>query len=685
MARKQKKRSPKKAKPAESTGPVLGGARRYQFERLSKFRARGREADALAVLARLWPDRSAARLDWLLLHWPEQAAVALDAWWDADLDGAMEVLDEALLAMGTAGLAAVADGVPAPWFAEAETLLAASTALAAGDDAGAKAGIKALGRRSPIGQSQRFLRGLMAWYAKDEGRAKLVWAGLPAEGRLARAAAQVQARPDTTTLLGAVVEAVQGRLPETAMKAAAAAFEQVDASTQRLLARSMPGTLMGIGVGAEAAYRRVRVGLPGVEAIIDKTQLQALGTVNHRMDAVQSWTRVSKLEALSPLARAAVWVRMARLLREAVEDLHADGPPAWEEDRKVWEQMCEELPRVADRHIASAIEVDPHCINAWQLQLESAEGLEKGARARLLESYAAQFPDSPDALVRAAEACVLREVWDKGLRHARRAMTLLPLDRTPRDLVAQLLAGKARKRFAAQLNDEAQALYTEAVAMTHLTPRVLFALQAEFVGFLSVTEQAEAAQTLREKVLGLQPQPWRFAAAQWAGTCRLRREWVAIEAMPASTPDADELELVALLDHRGTLDDEHAALGDAMYADICRRPMAQISDVLTVRRLMRLVDDEAEYPLLVQAQRLDPDDWLWLYRRYSRALELAHPAEAFEQADTEVAELLARLRSLDDDAHEMPLDRVEGTLVVMLEKIATYRVEGPQTNQDLGE
>jgi tetratricopeptide (TPR) repeat protein len=112
-----------------------------------------------------------------------------------------------------------------------------------------------------------------------------------------------------------------------------------------------------------------------------------------------------------------------------------------------------------------SIELDPGNLAA-NLQLCAVYGALKrnSERNRLLDEMTARFPDDKQVLVRAAEGCIERKAFGKGLGYLDRARQLDQLDPQIPDLTARALWAQARQQFEQQRPEKARQVFAQADA-----------------------------------------------------------------------------------------------------------------------------------------------------------------------------------------------------------------------------
>lgn len=698
MARSKRKKSKPASKPAKASTQAPtndAGAQDYWLEKATRFVDKGRLDDAIAVLDRFWPrpaDRlHPDRLRWLLTHAPAAALDEIRALPpDVRADAAtLTALADALLLLGDDADALLAlEGLPADWVERARHLRAASAHLAAGDDAAATAALRAVGRAPAFAGPQRFLRGLGAWYARADDQAALLWAPLRDAQPFGPVVARLLEGPppsgtDDLTALHGVVAALRACKPNKALSAAAAAFDALAPTTKLLLARDLPGALAALGVPPLAAVERVRRALPGQDERIDPLALTALAAEidQDAPMAVEHWRHLAR--RLPPSDRAAALHRSGGLLARGATACEADATKYWWE-RAEHRATAAALRRQALADLRAAAEADPDEPAWWPALIDAASRTGRSERTQALETYVARFPDAPDALLRAAEACADRGSWDKGLRYARRAAELHPLDRRINELQVQLLTGKARKKAKAGDRATAAALYAEARAVPHLTPDAALELAAEVAAFELYDHQPAAADALRDAILATDPRPWLWVAQLDLAFLRLAKKGPRHVRLPpgaerhfqATVPPPSVADLEALLElwqaHSGDASMAYAL--DLVINRAVTLGVPPLSSLRLVQRALDAVSDpQARLQLALQGQALDPADLEFTIARYEAALELRLPPDAFKTALDELRRHRVEHSEVHRDAPWMAaVCPVEDALDELLEDIGTH-------------
>ncbi|MCB9539250.1 MAG: hypothetical protein H6704_23800 [Myxococcales bacterium] len=656
--RKSKPKSKAAAAPAKATSGDAG-ARDYWLEKATRFVGKGRLDDAVAVLDRFWPrpaDRlHPDRLRWLVTHAPAAAVDEVRTLPpDVRADAAtLTALADALLMLGgdDADALLALEGLPADWVERAQHLRAASADLAAGDDAAATAALLAVGDAPAFEGPRRFLRGLAAWYDRDDDQAALRWAPLretptfgPVVARLLEGVPPSGA--DDLTALHDTLTALRAGEPDQALSAAAAAFDALSPSAQLMLARDLPGAIAALGVPPRAAVERVRRALPGQDDRVDPLILAAHAAEldEETPQAVHHWRALA--ERLPPADRAAVLHHCGVVLALGADVFEAKAERSWWQ-RHHHRAAAEEYRVAAFANLRAATEADPDELAWWPALINAASRAGRKERTQVLEAYVARFPDAPDALRRAAEACGDRKSWDKGLRYVRRAAELQPHDRELDALQARLLAGKARKKAKAGKDDAARALFAEARATPHLPSDVALDLAAQEAVFELRAGRVEAAEAVRDAALAVDPRPWLWLA--YADLAYLQASGKTLRRLffdprfpyfleaTTTPPTTEDFEAVLLLWQARRAKESR----DMVLRRVLDHAAVTATPTLSSARFVRLALEAVGSPepclaLALQGLALDPTDVEFVIARYDMALVLKLPADAFATADDDL-------------------------------------------------
>jgi tetratricopeptide (TPR) repeat protein len=474
------------------------------LERARQLHGQGHDRDARQVL------ENAARLDGNPAFL-EQVALELAAVGDAP--GALRLLErvpgsqvmpqvlghaaDGALRQGKAGR----DFLPAPLRPQFDLIVQAFAQVEAGQDEAARATLQGIGLQSPFLEWKVLLRGLMAYYQKDDARALENWQRLNAQRLPARVAAPLRflldrpfrtaQPPETQTTLQAQADRLQGSGLVPALRAI-----QRDLANERHLPQAFRHAEQLLpALRAEAPHLAPRLASCFYWAIVshgqpedlkryqrvfgslpddpDLARLEALALEHRHMmpDAHKAWQRFEKTVAARPSAwppgqaervRALVWLRMAEnadnvpdmadlpdlppLLRD-----HPDRPrPLKPGAEECYKRSLELAPDQLETHY----ELFQHYRHA-----NKAGKAEQGAR-KLLK----QFPEHAPTLEALGDLLMAKAGYAEALGLFERALKTNPLERRLRGKVGTAYSYKARQDAEAGHFETSRAGYQAALA-----------------------------------------------------------------------------------------------------------------------------------------------------------------------------------------------------------------------------
>jgi tetratricopeptide (TPR) repeat protein len=504
--------------------------------RARQLRAQGQTRDALTVL------EAALRVDEATPSWREQVAGEM-----ARAGGAVRALAviEGLPEGPAAGRirafaadAAVQDpsagrpALSAAHQAELGAVLQASGQIESGDDEAARTILQAIGLRSPFLEWKLLIRGLQAYYQKDDARAVENWQRLDPERLPARLAApfrypidpafRASQPPETQAALQRQLDAAQSwALPGQlrGLRAALAnrnslaqAFRQAESLLPNLrqqapelvprLAACLYWAALDTGPDDVLRYRRV-FGSPPDDPDFHRLQALAYEKAEDWPEAHRFWQLYEKDIAAHPgvwpdgqadRARALVLLRMGHNAVEVAEQREAPprgffpfGEPPRPRNLKPSAEQC------LQRSIALA----PDLLEPYQelLHFHFVEGhdakAEKTAR-QLLE----RFPEHAPTLETLAELRRRRGDAAEALQLMQRALHANPLDRETRRKVAHAHLEQARALVEAKRYDEARQQAQAAETLFGSAPFRVLLVRAACE--LKAGEAARAEELLQE-------------------------------------------------------------------------------------------------------------------------------------------------------------------------------------------
>ncbi len=498
--------------------------------------AQGKTHDALTVL------EAALRIDETTPAWLEQVATEM-----ARAGGAVRALallehlpdsPAAARIRAFAADAAVQDpstgraALAAAHQTELDAVLQASRQIEAGDDEGARVTLQAIGLRSPFLEWKLLLRGLQAYYQKDDTRAVENWQRLDPERLPARLAAPFRCGMDPTfraaqpaptqAALQRQVDAIQGwTLPGQlrALRAALAhrtslaqAFRQAEALLPNLrreapdlvprLAACLYWAVLDSGPDDVLRYRRVFGNSPE-DPDFHRLQALAYEKAEDWQEAHRFWQLYEKDIAAHPevwpngqadRARALVLLRMGHNAVQVAEERNAPprgffpfGEPPRPRNLKPSAEQC----------LQRCIALAPDLLEPYRelLAFHLAEGhhakAEKAAR-QLLE----RFPEHAPTLETLAELRRRHRDHAEALELMQRALHANPLDRETRRKVAHAHLEEARALIEAKRYDEARQQAQAAETLFGTAPFGVQVVRAACE--LKAGESARAEELLQE-------------------------------------------------------------------------------------------------------------------------------------------------------------------------------------------
>ncbi len=689
--RKSLERQAGKAPGSKAAGPADPGGgsrarrrRNHELKRLDSAAAAGDDAQVEQLLDRLWPRTgrvSGPRLRWLGANRPAWLVAEVEA-----LDAAGrehpavgEALGAAVLGLDAASGERLGR-IESRTASEALAVRTAAEHIAAGrDEAGLRA-LRPIGLHSPLRSARLALRGLSAWYRRRDAEAARAFAPLAGDrvfGPLAEAVL-FAIDPDPAAELGPAAvrclralgagraldasayaavgrELAAGR-PNRALRVANRVAGDGSAGLRRALRRDLAGALGALGVEPYQISERIERSLGGGADDPGLLGLAALvyELAGKRGAALDLWLDYSHELAdlpaeISPgrAALAALHARIGERLAMMAEE--TSGSPF--SMLFGGDDIASQQRREAREHLEQALELDPEDTHTWRTLLDLLEHHgNKAERARVLERFAARFPDHPEALLAAAAGAEQRGALDKALRHIKRAAEVEPLNRRTRARQARLLCAKARKQMRAGRMERARKCYRQAAGVPGCPTNARLEAQAEAAAFESLSRRDEQAAALRDEALQGDPRPWLWAGHFLAARRRLRgkrrgRLPGQLDPLAPEPPPPQPEELLGLLELRAGFDDT-AAAGPPGLEALVERSLAAGAERLQEpaqldRALALCPDGEPALALAEHAQRLHPGRPAFVAARYRRALDCGRPAAYFTRALEELQQARA--------------------------------------------
>jgi len=699
--------------------PALPG--HSELQRACERRERTRVEQLLSAPATDAQSRRRRLLE-LLRWWPELATERLAAGAYRELDEADTVAIALHVALGGEEQAWQALQVAGwPLLADAAVLRAAAAATSAGEHDSARELLRGVGLRSPLRQGRLFVRGLVALHQGDAasaGRALRALVGSEVLGTAARTLllaapggdeGRASDTPDVPSgpaaeawmqRLGGERAALRLRLTEVAarlragqgaraLRAAARIDPKRSPEASLALRRGLLGYLLRRGTAPAVAAERVARAMPDVRTDSAGRHLQALAAdfADAPEVAEAAWRRWQRDLQRGRVGVAARARATAALLKRRADiclgmadepELDCDCPDCRRHRERAGASDEGVLRQRALTYLEQACALAPEHVDLWLHRLALLTAID-GERAgqQFLEKVTARFPEHPQVAYAAALACLGRKAFDKGMRHARRAIALEPLGSEARDVLVRLHIGKARRRARAAKLDAARELLRRAGEVSG-------------VGRLTRIELAGDADALHRLTAPDQEPPTTVAAARdatpyllvtWSVEAEhiyrglLARADVAVPpprraALPTVRPAPGELR---------TLLDGYDSAGDWAtrdnYAGVTAQAAARggtelrrLEDFVLCADLLELHE---ALPVAETAARLFPDEVGFIWWRYAAALAAAQPPSYFADALAEVGRA-QRLLERDD-----PPDDGGFGLGFTAAEVAAMRVMGP--------
>lgn len=391
------------------------------------------------------------------------------------------------------------------WRVAAE-LAAVRTACAATGDGRwdeAQAALRGVPAQSIFRHWRMFLRGVRCVFHDQPDTARQCFAGLPANGALARAARSLAPKSTPAGPAAPTTAQVALQLAMTGQPAAwAAAIASASAAWK---SGKRCQAFMDLLVGMKGAFPATQPGLPAVmtDAMLPFRERMSDDDHHDADQLMRKWDPWEKrIQRSSPDAALAV-VRPA-CLAEADAVSQADIQTSWRDvielwqrctgpdlqrDSMLWQWLGENLAIIAAENagfggfgrpkpdfnraraaLDKAVACDPGNEAAWLslLCLLDRQNDHKASN-KLLDDLAKRFPNHKTILVRTGTQAVGRKAFDKGLAALRKALALDPLDRETRQQIAIALVLRIREyrrkeRNQAPLWEELEPLLDDRVA-----------------------------------------------------------------------------------------------------------------------------------------------------------------------------------------------------------------------------
>ena len=692
-ARKNKAR---KAKPQGPGGEAKQG--RKSLRRIRRALEQERFASAPALLdAHFGEGPGAARIAFLLAAWPARAELE----WprsEAALDAAIaKNLVPRILTLSGEAIRVIEHRAPA-WAGDLMRLRGASTAVGEGRDDEARDELRQIGLRSPFRIVKLFLRGLSAYYQRQDEEAKRALSAVRTCPPYAQVAAALweEAAPPTlpnsrrsairrslnvafdadSALLTQAAGAVRRRRPGQLLRIFASARRSMSMELREALMRDLPGALLSLGVEPLEALGRVERAMPEYARSPDWTAVAAI--IAERDDAplpaVELWTGYRRLvlagkttvpAALRRTAAAALHARVGTLCREllaSIRDLGYLSQFAAGTELAGVAHSPGDLLNYAREQLEQAVAEDPAHEPYWAELIRINEARKDGgAIARAVEAMVKALPDHPRVIERGARAALSRRAFDKALRHVTRATELEPLNRSLRDLRGEILFAKAVKKAHAGDQDLARRLCHEMCSTKHRTLRSQFEQHALAAALLEQLGDPDDAAEHRATALALEDYPWLWLGLLLMGQGRVERGGrkrlapTITPSHPTAGPSAAELRALLGRVEASTLhqDGLSPALAD-LLAHATRLGGMMLTDAgdlaLGLSALPAPID---RVELAKHAARLHPNRGLFAMVRGQDALSLGAGATQLQEILEDVERILRAEPSLEHEDEDL--------------------------------
>lgn len=392
--------------------------------------------------------------------------------------------------------------LPPEWRADHERVVRAFRQAEAGEDDKARQTLQEIGLRSPYLEWKLLLRGLLAYYAREDDRARENWQRLDPKQLPARLAAPFRAivdtefrklqAPTTAQVLQNQLERLQSsetrkRIQELRKglantRSLEAAFRAVEALLPFLreqgphliprLAAHFYSSILRYGPDELPRYRRV-FGVPADDREFHRLIARAMESNSDFAEANKHWAAYAKevssrgdlaSPAQQALAQALIWQRMGN---------NAASIPTPEQMKKL-PPMFRNLARFPRK-------IKPTAEECYQQSLKLAPELRKtyeclmrylhktGEMDKVLqagEQLLTRFPDHLQTLEDLSDIYLSRKRYDQAKQMVERALKLQPLDRQLQEQLGTIHALLAREHVENGRFEEARTCYQESLRLS---------------------------------------------------------------------------------------------------------------------------------------------------------------------------------------------------------------------------
>jgi tetratricopeptide (TPR) repeat protein len=544
---------------SEPTPAHLELVKRAYLGRARQLRTQGHSRDAATVL------RAALLVDRTTPAWLEQVAaelvqtgevkeaLALTAQAPEAVAGLLGHAVDAALQKEAAGRAEL----PESLHADFDRVVQAYKQAEAGDDDGARAALQTIGLRSPFLEWKVLLRGLQAYYAKDDARAMENWQRLAPDRLPARLAApfryhidlefRAAQSPETQTALQRQFGRVEGAatlVPQLRQLRAAlakpdslaAAYRQAEALLP-ILQREAPELVDrlascfywgALDTGPDDVLRYKRVfGRPAADPSFFRLEALANDRAGNPEEAHMNWKKYEKEIADDPKAwpagqadrvRALIWLRMGR---------NAAGIPSPEEMARLPAFLRDhpDRPRPlkpsAEECFRRSLELAPDLLEAHEALLQMHRRAGQNAKAeKTARALLKQFPDHLPTLEALSDLLMEKEEYAEALELLQRAWKANPLNRELRSRVAHVHMLTARGHALADRFDDARSEYQAALNLEE--PGEVYSVLCRWAACEFRAGQTERAEDLLQQARDKAPAPLALSYYMLVETIRLK-------------------------------------------------------------------------------------------------------------------------------------------------------------------
>jgi tetratricopeptide (TPR) repeat protein len=393
--------------------------------------------------------------------------------------------------------------VPPEWQDDFDRVLSAFAQVEAAQDDRARDTLQAIGLRSPFLEWKLFLRGLIAYYQGDDGRALENWQRLAPARLPARLAApyrltidpafqqaqgpkeQAALRKIADELLGqglvVQMRSIQKNLSnEKHEDAVSRALRQAEALLpvlRQLYPRALPRlaacfywALVTDGEPRDVPLYERLFGAPRDDPRFDRLRAMVLEQYGAMRDAHKAWQNFEKTVAENPAnwpgpqanhARALIWLRMANNAMN-IEGIGDEDLPAGMREHH---NRSGELHPSASECLERSMKLAPDLLEAHRVLFHYHIACKRLAQAqKAAEQLLERFPNDLATLVELGALLKEKEKHIEAVAVFERALRINPLDRRLRTTLGNAYVFAARSHAEADRFDQARSCYQAALA-----------------------------------------------------------------------------------------------------------------------------------------------------------------------------------------------------------------------------